>query len=81
LHLEHIVDLKGERLQDGGLMSAEPIPTEEVPPTADEQTLANDAKLVDTWEEASVTSEDAPLHAGEADDPKKKSWLDSWRKK
>lgn len=62
------------------LMTAEPLPTDEKPPTAEEERLAHDARVVDTWEEASVTSEDAPLHAGEEDE-KKRSWLDSWRKK
>lgn len=62
------------------LTSAEPIPTDEKPPTAEEERLVEDARVVDTWEEASVTSEDAPPHAGQ-DDEKKRSWLDSWRKK
>lgn len=70
MELQHIIDLK-----------AEPLPTEETPPTEEEERLVQDAKLVDTWEEASVTSEDAPPHAGQDNDPKKRSWLDSWRNK
>ncbi|EJT51459.1 hypothetical protein A1Q1_07431 [Trichosporon asahii var. asahii CBS 2479] len=61
------------------LTSAEPLPTDEKPPTAEEERLAHDARVVDTWEEASVSSS-SPLHAGEEDE-KKRSWLDSWRKK
>ncbi|BEI93542.1 uncharacterized protein CcaverHIS019_0600010 [Cutaneotrichosporon cavernicola] len=70
LRLEHIVDLH-----------AEPLPQEDTPPTAEEARLAKDAKLVDSWEEASIHSEDAPAHLGHDEDPKKRSWLNAWRRK
>lgn len=70
LRLEHIVDLQ-----------AEPVPAEETPLTPEEARLVQDAKVVDSWEEASIHSVDAPPHEGKEDDPKKRSWLDAWRSK